>query len=127
MTQPVRRFKRGGSSCGTRNEAHERPVSRPDNGNGGEIRNRPGKEQRLQHWLARTRLESRDRPWLLFLWVSVIRLLEKGVALLFSPKQIRSTSRTGRRPGRWSPPRTADVEQQQQVGEFWGGGGRGIR
>lgn len=35
---------------------------------------------------------------------------------LFSPKQIRSTSKTGRRPGRWYPPRTAFFEQQDGIG-----------
>ncbi|KAL7946519.1 hypothetical protein V8C42DRAFT_320894, partial [Trichoderma barbatum] len=52
-----------------------------------------------------------------FLWVSVIRLLKKGVALLFSPKQIRSTSKTGRRPGRWYPPRDSLFEQQDGIGD----------
>lgn len=52
-----------------------------------------------------------------FLWVSVIRLLEKGVALLFSPKQIRSTSKTGRRPGRWYPPKMAFLSSKLGIGK----------
>lgn len=49
-------------------------LGSPDNGNGGEIRGRQKPKQRLVN-CSRSALVA-------FLWVSVIRLLKKGVALL---------------------------------------------